>query len=283
MCKECAEHAKKAWYLDEKNHSLESQGVVKDLLNWKILDFLDISAKVMFSKNTSSRLNPVIANFLDSFAKNVHGGQVIHDLQIVFELIDMAKDIGVSYCICKIGAVPQEQLDFKCILLNSYARIMRKDHPDRIKFITKEEAKRLVVERRKQGCYQSVFWGANPNVSILCNCDQNCGGLKFEQLVWTQVPAFSRIDVVNQSKCEKCESCVKVCYVGALKIGLKGVEVDAEKCRGCGLCKDRCPEKKVLDFVPRETYYDPALKRKVDRRIEGGVIHYGNSIKQSSH
>jgi ferredoxin len=49
---------------------------------------------------------------------------------------------------------------------------------------------------------------------------------------------------VDESKCNACGACVRVCPVEA--IVLKDVAVvDPEKCVDCGTCIDECPNKAI--------------------------------------
>ena len=258
MCQSCAQHSKRAWYLDKKHHSLESQGFIKDMVNWKILDLIELSNKMMISKKNRDgiTLNQFTINTLNYFAKKVHGGQVVHKVDLALELIDMAKDIGLTYCICKKGFKENTEDDYRCILLNSFAGFMRRDHPEKIKFITKEQAKKFVIEKRQEGCFQSVFWGSIPYVSILCNCDKFCGSVVLPELDWAIVPSFFKVEVVNAKACNLCNKCMSVCYYKARYFEDKRPMVN-DKCRGCGLCIEVCPENKVVEFVPRNKIYDP--------------------------
>ena len=51
--------------------------------------------------------------------------------------------------------------------------------------------------------------------------------------------------------CMGLADCVRVCSFDAMEMGDSGVvEIDTDKCTGCGLCVDACP-KICLDMVPR--------------------------------
>lgn len=265
MCEHCFEHSKKAWYLEESNHTLGSQGLFNDIVNWKILDFLELSARMLFAPSGRIRIPRFLNGFFNQFAKLFHGGQILSRLEQAYEIIDATNDIGLSYCICKKAVFPQED-DFRCLLLNNFAGFMRRDHPEKIRFITKEDAKKFVRQKREQeNCYQAVYWGANPNVSILCNCDQYCGSLVTPEIYWAQVPAIVNAAVIKPGDCINCGLCLSVCHIGAIARHNGRVVIDTAKCRGCGLCKDVCPTEGVIGFHLREYYYDPVAKKRIKR------------------
>ncbi|KAA6362426.1 MAG: hypothetical protein EZS28_042047, partial [Streblomastix strix] len=53
---------------------------------------------------------------------------------------------------------------------------------------------------------------------------------------------------VDQSKCKKCKTCVKLCPYDAIKIGSSGFpEFDASICLWCSRCYNKCPNE-AIDF-----------------------------------
>jgi len=49
---------------------------------------------------------------------------------------------------------------------------------------------------------------------------------------------------IDESKCNGCGACVKICPVEAITVDKKAV-VDPEKCVDCGTCVDECPSNAI--------------------------------------
>jgi Pyruvate/2-oxoacid:ferredoxin oxidoreductase delta subunit len=58
------------------------------------------------------------------------------------------------------------------------------------------------------------------------------------------------IEKTGFDACDQCAICIDVCYFGARKINGGKLEVEREKCYGCGLCADVCPVK-CVEMVER--------------------------------
>lgn len=52
--------------------------------------------------------------------------------------------------------------------------------------------------------------------------------------------------IIDLKKCISCYKCYMVCPDGVIfKIGTKGVAVDYDYCKGCGVCANECPVKAI--------------------------------------
>ena len=47
--------------------------------------------------------------------------------------------------------------------------------------------------------------------------------------------------IVNEEKCNGCESCVEECPSEAIKMANDKAEINADTCVDCGTCVDACP------------------------------------------
>jgi ferredoxin len=51
--------------------------------------------------------------------------------------------------------------------------------------------------------------------------------------------------IVDEGKCDGCESCVEECPSEAIKIVDDRAVVDVEACVDCGVCVDACPAEAI--------------------------------------
>ena len=47
--------------------------------------------------------------------------------------------------------------------------------------------------------------------------------------------------IVNEEKCNGCESCVEECPSEAIKMANDKAEINVDTCVDCGTCVDACP------------------------------------------
>ncbi len=69
-----------------------------------------------------------------------------------------------------------------------------------------------------------------------------------------------RLEIKNKSDCTGCRACEKLCSVNCIKMvedkeGFIFPEIDEEKCIHCGICRDRCPERKERKANQEFTIY----------------------------
>lgn len=51
--------------------------------------------------------------------------------------------------------------------------------------------------------------------------------------------------IVDEEKCNSCESCVEECPSEAIKIAHEKAEINVETCVDCGVCVDVCPAEAI--------------------------------------
>ena len=50
---------------------------------------------------------------------------------------------------------------------------------------------------------------------------------------------------INQEKCTGCGLCVEICPVEAISMEDDKAKIDAEKCVDCGQCVEECPNEAI--------------------------------------
>ena len=57
---------------------------------------------------------------------------------------------------------------------------------------------------------------------------------------------------INHDKCNNSRDCVNKVACPAFYVGDQGLEIDADRCTGCALCSQLCPEKAILPISKKE-------------------------------
>ena len=104
--------------------------------------------------------------------------------------------------------------------------------------IDKEKAKEIVKQSDKAGLMHT----ANPNG--ICNCCGDCcylfrGQKRRKSIgVW---PASPYIIDIDEEKCVGCGICEKRCHFDVFEIVDRKAKINIDKCVGCGICNQTCP------------------------------------------
>ena len=109
--------------------------------------------------------------------------------------------------------------------------------------LSKDEAKDLIRECGKAGLMHNV------EEARICNCDSaSCFPIRMamdleSRLVYPR--ANYRIDYQREA-CTDCGACTKICNFNALSFtAYREVRFDPDKCYGCTICADNCPENAI--------------------------------------
>lgn len=79
---------------------------------------------------------------------------------------------------------------------------------------------------------------------------------------------------INQNKCNQCLKCINICPQKSIFIKNNLVQVDFDKCIGCGLCKDSC-----IDFVELQTDINKVAEEFIDKKIDMVELHISSKNK----
>ena len=187
-------------------------------------------------------------------AENALPNDTIMLLSEVEEMVNTASEIVVQPCDCrKLGENCDRPVE-TCIWLDEGAlQALDRGHGHRL---TKDEAIKLLRWTDKKGLMHTAdsAWRER-GLHAICNCCAcDCYPFRAAQEldskgVW---PKSCYIASYNPDLCNLCGACVKRCQFEAfyhdgsiIEVdgkNKKGVAVDPEKCWGCGLCANTCPE-----------------------------------------
>jgi Pyruvate/2-oxoacid:ferredoxin oxidoreductase delta subunit len=198
--------------------------------------------------------------------------QFLPDIDSAFNVIDMANELVLVPCLCRLAMDPDDPPVYRCLAMNIAARIyQRQDSDFDVRPIDKNQAKQLVSDWREKGAWQSVGWLWDANVIWVCNCDEHCVAYRAPEVTWGGIPSFVVSTVGKPSACSGCRQCGNWCKHRALSFDDNDmVVVDSARCKGCGLCIEHCPTDALI-FETRQTYFD--IRTKTVRDLGKGLVH----------
>ena len=216
-----------------------------------------------YTRRYSTTPSPVIRNIpVQSVIE--HTSRVV-DSDLMSEMIDMHDKLAVlNVCQCRQSnafsghVCSRSSPEDGCLVFGSFAESTVEQGSGR--FVSREEMHDIVEERWGKNL---VFMSANvkpesPNAICTC-CDCCCHYMKavnlFDGGVSLAPPHF--LAEVNESLCNNCGKCTRVCNTHAHSIKDKLHHYDSEKCIGCGLCVGACP-KHAITMMENPAYKAPS-------------------------
>jgi ferredoxin len=203
----------------------------------------------------------------------------IYPSHTVYELVERygeAHKIAVVHCFCRqwrkfLGESCRfDQPHESCIVLGDFTKYVVKYGIGR--FISKEEALKIIAEVRKKGAVHQVFHEKEDlrlSEIAICNCCWDCCGIigsYSRGLLPIRVKSYYQAQIIDGPSCTGCGTCVKYCPTRAVSVVNKKSKIDGERCIGCGQCELQCTEN-VIELVYEERDVTLPLLKKSERRI----------------
>ncbi|MGE5601760.1 MAG: ATP-binding protein [Nitrososphaerales archaeon] len=149
-------------------------------------------------------------------------------------------------CPCRVSRPnPCLPLDVCLIVGEPFASFVTEHHPERTRWISREDAERILIEEHERGHVHHAFFkdAMLGRFYAICNCCECCCGAM--QAHFNGVPMLASSGYVSQSDeelCIGCGECVDACQFGALDLQGGRSRVDWDACMGCGVCADKCSQ-----------------------------------------
>ncbi len=195
---------------------------------------LDLEETVMLGPDTTNRIVPY------RYANKIILREPTH--------------LAVMDCPCKKEMKDPCQPLASCIAVGRPVVDFWMEHCERlnVRRITKEEALAIIDEHRMSGHINQAFFkvATGGSMGVLCNCCPKCCVSMRATALAQKIRGAQDITMYAPSgytvKCdaEKCKlsgECAKACSFGAIEVvdGVRSYRPD--KCFGCGLCVEYCP------------------------------------------
>lgn len=149
-------------------------------------------------------------------------------------------------CPCRAAKEnPCTPIDVCLIVGDPFASFVNEHHPERSRFVTREEAVDILKAEDARGHVHHAFFkdAMLERFYAICNCcDCCCGAMNAQRNGVPMLTSSGYVSQVNEELCIGCADCVKNCQFGSLEMGDLGMEVNYESCMGCGVCVDKCEQ-----------------------------------------
>lgn len=184
--------------------------------------------------------------------RKIRAGNGIHTYDQVATYIEKYEAIGVGTCFCRHAAqlrgedvhgMPMEV----CMWFGRGAEFAVERLGGRR--LNKEEARKLLDDAEEAGLVH-MSRNTSEDIDFLCNCD------RWHCEVVTEVLKHPKPGLVfnsgfapriDRERCRGCGICIDRCPSGALAMDAQDLPVaDMDRCFGCAVCASGCPENAIL-------------------------------------
>ena len=179
----------------------------------------------------------------------------------VLQIVESQEKIAIAPCICrttrKLADHDCDKPMENCFSFGSHAEYYVENGMGR--FITKEEAKQIVINNEEAGLVMQPF--NSKKIGGMCSCCGDCCGM-LRSLKKQPNPAeavqSNYYAQVEEELCTGCETCVDRCQMEAVEV-VDGIStVLLNRCIGCGLCVTTCPTEAIqLIKKSEDQLYEP--------------------------
>jgi Pyruvate/2-oxoacid:ferredoxin oxidoreductase delta subunit len=154
--------------------------------------------------------------------------------------------IVVIECPCRsVKPNPCLPLDVCLVIGEPFASFVSEHHPTRSRWISQEEAIRILEEEDARGHVHHAFFkdAMLGRFYAICNCCSCCCGAMNAHKNGTPMLASSGyVAEIDKEACVGCFTCGDYCQFGAIGYSEGVVQIDELLCMGCGICVSKCPE-----------------------------------------
>jgi ferredoxin len=277
MCTFCVQHGDgKRWYLNAANYAADLES---DLRRRRFMvDFVqgfERSRKSIKVGLGALRLMPRplrghLAERASRAQQVEHFGQPV-PLEDCEKILELATHITRLPCVCRGAMVPGSNAEYCCLVVTVaphdavvpevFAGYRGGPAAEGFERLTRPQALDLLRRCEEAGLAHTAWTFLTPFLAAICNCDLPSGCLAMN----TQLQGGVRVmwkgeDVVqlDAERCSGCGQCVPACPFGALhRVARQEVRLDRQACYGCGTCRAHCA-REALALRPRAAAPDVA-------------------------
>jgi ferredoxin len=152
--------------------------------------------------------------------------------------------IVVLDCPCRASRPePCRPLDVCLIIGEPFAGFVAEHHPQRSRWINRDEAVEILNAEQKRGHVHHAFFkdAMLGRFYAICNCCSCCCGAMQSWANGIPMLASSGyVSRIQSDSCIGCGTCAEFCQFKALKPENGRMTVEESRCMGCGVCVSKC-------------------------------------------
>ncbi len=162
--------------------------------------------------------------------------------------------VALGRCACRAASLnpclpPEEQN--VCMFIGDPVAPFMAEHNKIFRKSSQEEALKVLESSHEKGFVHTAWFKKEIGncFHMICNCCSCCCmGIKMWNLLEGTIPIMAPSGYVAEvtDSCVGCQSCVddSYCHFNAISMNESGDKavINFDKCMGCGICADRCPE-----------------------------------------
>jgi ferredoxin len=183
--------------------------------------------------------------------KTIKDARQIIPYEDIMQVIDQVEYYSVTTCACRhrkkldpgFGENHCNHETVNCLHFDKLGRYIVQNGLG--KEITREKTLEILAKAADEGLVHGVS-NTVEGIDTICNCCSTCC-LYLESIVKMPEPVprgqqqSSYIREMDAEKCKACGRCVERCPMKALEITGKEVTFMPDRCLGCGVCVHKCP------------------------------------------
>jgi len=258
VCQFCVEHGEgERWYLQAKNYAFDLDSDIRrrDYIVHFVQGFSEMRTNALTWMERFDKLPAPLSragkNLISARQRVNHFGQPV-PLEECERILELATSITAIPCICRMHT-PGKKAEEVCLLVTTQpvegvleqAFSGYEDGPDLDDFnrITVSEAMQLMQECEHSGLMHSIWTFKTPFAAAICNCNVESGCMAMRLTAVHDLKVMWRGEWVarlDAASCTRCARCARVCPFQAIEAGGGRVELHADRCWGCGICRSAC-------------------------------------------